>query len=47
MHQNQESYTITMTLKLLSSHDGYGWRQVDNRAGAGRGYFAAGDPGSG
>ena len=28
--------------KTIEFHDGYGWRQVDNRAGAGRGYFAGG-----
>ena len=28
--------------KTIEFFDGYGWRQVDNRAGAGRGYFAGG-----
>ena len=28
--------------KTIEFYDGYGWRQVDNRAGSGRGYFAGG-----
>ena len=30
MHQNQESYTITLTSRTIEFFDGYGWRQVDN-----------------